>query len=102
MKPIIQILWQPSALIFLGVILSAIGAFLASLQSGKFEHDLRVKSDEIAKLNKEIVNQTIGGDSFCYLSVGSIDNQENIGILVVVHQGKHPLYDVNARIVDLQ
>jgi hypothetical protein len=97
-----QVIFGPSGLILLGVILSAIGALWASQQQVKFEHDLRVKSDEIAKLNREIVNSVIGGDSFCYLSIGSINPQNNVGILVAVSQGEHPIYDVNARIVDLQ
>ncbi len=95
-------MFNPQTLIFIGVILSAIGAFWASRQQTQFEHDLRKKSEEIAELNKEIENQVIGGKSFCYLSIGSINNQKNIGLLMVVHQGDHPVYDLNARIVDLQ
>lgn len=97
-----QVILGPSGLILLGAILSAIGALWASQQQAKFEHDLKVKSEEIAKLNREIVNSVIGGDSFCYLSIGSINPQNNIGILVAVSQGEHPIYDVRARIVDLQ
>jgi hypothetical protein len=109
MKLIFQILWGPSGLIFIGVILSAIGVILsgigvfwASKQTANFEHELRIKSDEISELNKEIMKSVIGGDSFCYLTMMSLDNQNNVGILTVVHQGEHPVYDVNARIVDLQ
>lgn len=109
MKLIFQILGGPSGLIFIGIILSAtgvilsgIGAFWASKQTANFEHELRIKSDEISELNKEIMKSVIGGDSFCYLTMMSLDNQNNVGILTVVHQGEHPVYDVNARIVDLQ
>lgn len=101
MKSIFQML-GPSGLIFIGVILSAIGAFWASKQTANFEHELRRKSDEISELNKEIMKSVIGGDSFCYLTMSSIDNQNNVGLLTIVHQGEHPIYDVNARIVDLQ
>ncbi len=59
-------------------------------------------NNEITKLNKEIVNSVIGGDSFCYLTIGSVDVKTNTGLLMVVHKGEHPIYDVNARLVDLQ
>lgn len=102
MKSILQTLWGPPGLILLGAILSAIGALWVSQQKAQFERELRTKSDEIAELNKEIVKSVIGGDSFCYLTIGSVDPQSNVGLLVVIHQGEHPIYDVNARIVDLQ
>ncbi len=102
MKNLIQILWGPSGLILLAAILGAIGAVWASRQQAMFERDLRLKSDEIAELNKEIVNLVTGGQSFCYLSIGSVNPDNNVGVLTVVHGGDHPIYDVNARIVDLQ
>jgi hypothetical protein len=102
MKTILQILWGPAGLILLGAILSAIGALWAFQQKASFERELRVKSDEIAELNKEIVKSVIGGDSFCYLTIMSLDPRTNSGILTVIHQGDHPIYDVTARIADLQ
>jgi len=95
MKGILQTLWGPPGLILLGAILSAIGALWASQQ-------MRIKSEEIAELNKEIVKLVTGGDSFCYLTIMSLDPLTNSGILTIVHQGDHPIYDVSARIVDLQ
>lgn len=102
MKSILQAIIGPPGLILMGAIISAVGALWASQQAAQFEHALRSKSDEIAELNKEIVKSVIGGDSFCYLAIGSIDPQSNVGILTLVHQGAHPLYDLQARIVDLQ
>ncbi|MFZ5994891.1 MAG: hypothetical protein ACOYU4_07900 [Thermodesulfobacteriota bacterium] len=102
MKAIIQALWGPPGLILLGAILSAIGALWASQQKGIFERELRIKSDEIAELNKEIVKSVIGGDSFCYLMIASLDPHRDSGILMIIHQGGHPIYDVSARMADLQ
>ncbi len=79
-----------------------IGALWASQQKATFEQALRIKSEEIATLNKEIVKTVTGGDSFCYLTIGSLDTNSNVGLLTVVHQGDYPIYDVNARLVDLQ
>lgn len=90
-----EIIFGPAGLILFGAILSAIGALWAAQQKATFEHELRMKSEEI-------VRYVIGGDSFCYLAIGSIDSQSNVGILMTVAQGEHPIYDVNARIVDLQ
>jgi len=97
----IKSLFGPSGLILLGAILSAIGALLASQQQTKFEQNISKKSEEIARLNREIANLVIGGESFCYMTIANIDNNMNIGILTFIHSGDHPLYSVNARIIDL-
>lgn len=97
-----QALWGPSGLILLGVVISAIGALWSSQQQAHFEHELREKSEEIAALNKTTMNSIIGGESFCYISINAINNQTNDGLITVIHQGEFPMYDVNARIVDLQ
>ena len=102
MRAMLQLLLGPPGLILIGAILAAIGAFWASQQQGNFERELRTKSDEIAGLNRKIANLVTGGDSFCYLAIGSIDPKTNRGIPVVIHQGEHPLFDINMRIVDLQ
>jgi len=102
MKSFLQLLLSPSGVIFIGVILAAIGALWASQQQVGFERHLRAKSDEIANLNREIANIVTGGNSFCYITIASLDPNTNRGILTIVHQGEHPSYDVTARIVDLQ
>lgn len=98
----LQMLWGPSGLILLGAFLSAIGALWASQQQGEFERHLREKSEEIAQLNREVVNLVTGGKSFCYMAVSSINPQSNIGLLTFVHSGEHPMFNVAARIVDLE
>jgi len=102
MRSTLQLFWGPAGLIFLGAFLAALGALWASQQQVKFERDLRAKSDEIAGLNRDIKNQVTGGESFCYMMISSIDPKTNLGIPVVIHEGDYPLYDINARIVDLQ
>ena len=102
MKSLLQLLRGPPGLIFIGVVLAAIGAFWASRQQTEFERHLRGKSDQIAELNREIANMVTGGDSFCYVTIASLDPKTNRGILTVVHQGDHPIYDLSARMVDLQ
>ncbi|MHC5061769.1 MAG: hypothetical protein ACYTFK_11875 [Planctomycetota bacterium] len=102
MKSILHLLYGPPGLILLGAILTAIGALWASQQQVSFERHLRSKSEEIASLNREIVNLVTGGDSFCYIDIANIDSNTNRGILTVVHHGEHPSYDVTARIADLQ
>ena len=92
----------PAVMIFVGVLISAVGAFWASQQQASFERNLREKSEEIARLNRELANSVIGGDSFCYLEILSLDSVTNGGILTVTHQGEYHLYDVHARIADLE
>jgi hypothetical protein len=120
----------PTALVLLGAVISAIGGFWTSNdqerknnhiarlnetlvnQQGeliadlrkqlKLQEELRLQSDEIADLNKELKNFVIGGNSFCYLTMASLNSVTNISLLAAVHQGKYHLYDVRARIVDLE
>lgn len=89
----------PPGLILLGVIISSIGAFWAAYQQTGFEHELRVRSDKIADLSQEALHSVTGGNSFCYFQF--MDIQPGIGKLIAIHKGKHPIYDVDARIVDL-
>lgn len=97
-------------------VLSAFGPafFLASWMTGQFfrikkqEHvhsglasvESRLHSlvEQLEDQAKEITYYTTGGDSFCYFGVGI---NGNIATWTVVHQGKYPLYNVAARIVDL-
>lgn len=92
----------PNFLVLIGAILAAIGVFWGANNQLKSEQELRKKADQIAELttrNKDIV---IGGNSFCYITIANLAPNSNQGILTVVHQGDYPLYDVSARIVDLQ
>lgn len=49
----------------------------------------------------EITNQISGGDSYPVFSIASLDNTNDAGILMCSHYGRHPLYDVSARICDI-
>ncbi len=95
-------LFGPPGLIMLAAILGAIGALWASQQQAQFERELRQKSDEIAELNRRTIDTITGGNSFAYLAVSGLSPETNTGLLVVVHQGDHPLYELHARIVDLE
>lgn len=97
-------------------ILSAFGPsfFLASWMTGQFfrirkqEHvqsgltsvETRLQGlvGDLEIQTKEITHHTTGGDSFCYFGVGV---NGNTATWTAVHQGKYPLYNVGARIVDL-
>lgn len=96
----------PSGLILLSGILGVVAAFWAATEQTRSEKDLREKAEEIARLNKQIAGQVTGGDSFCYLSVGGLNEPKsrvpNAGVLFITHRGKYPLYDVRARIVNLE
>lgn len=94
-----DLLLGPPGLIFFGVLISGIGAFWATFQQAGFERELRVRSDMIAELSQNALYSVTGGDSFCYFQI--MDLQPGIGQLVAVHEGNHPIYDVDARVVDL-
>ncbi|MGH9341420.1 MAG: hypothetical protein ACRD1R_17995 [Acidobacteriota bacterium] len=78
-------------------------------RQAKVERDLESIETKVATLLGELEAKTndllghlSGGESFCYLMLGSLGRGTNAGQVTVIHQGKHPLYDVTARIVDLQ
>jgi hypothetical protein len=62
------------------------------------QRDLRSKSDEIAELNRQISHSLTGGDSYCYIRfmLGDTDSAR----MMLLHQGKYPLYDVSLRMWD--
>lgn len=61
---------------------------------------LLTQGQTIADLAQENISSVIGGNSFCYIAFdGILDTGASV---VVVSQGKYPLYDVDVRIVDAQ
>ncbi|MEI1280632.1 hypothetical protein V6Z05_20040 [Leptospira venezuelensis] len=63
---------------------------------------LTTLANNIEQKSNEMIDHISGGKSFPMIQIGSINNLSNMGILTVIHNGKHPLYDVHVRIVDLQ
>lgn len=66
--------------------------------------ELRFKEllNKIEVRTEEMVNHISGGNSFPYLQIAMIDNLSNQGCLMIIHNGEYPLYDISARVVDLQ
>ncbi|MBU8920743.1 MAG: hypothetical protein KOO63_02675 [Bacteroidales bacterium] len=98
MRAIFEIFWGPPGLIFLGAIFGIIGALWSAHQQTGFEKALRIKSDEIAELNRTTFNAVTGGSSFCYFQI-QFDGLS--GRFVFCHEGDNTLFDVTARIVNL-
>ncbi len=71
---------------FIGGLVSAWGGVMAS--------------SEAAKLNQQVLGSISGGDSFAYLKFIFQGNDPDRPLVVVIHQGRYPLYDVSVRIVD--
>ena len=112
-----EVLLGPPGLILVGVLISAIGAFYppvvtligasisaigvlwSAFQQVGVKRELRRRNDKITELSQNTLNSVIGGDSFCYLELFGRPTVNSE--LVAVHSGNHPIYDVEARIVDL-
>lgn len=84
------------------------GQYFRVRKQAKVEHGLVSVQDQIGSLLKsleektnELINYVTGGGSFCYLELSGLSNDSNKANIVVVHQGKHSLYAVTGRIVDL-
>lgn len=61
---------------------------------------LKEISDLLDKSAKQLAGYTTGGDSFPYLSM-QICEDTGKATMVALHEGEFPLYDVSARIVDI-
>jgi cell division protein FtsL len=113
MKRFMENLNLPMLLIFLGAILSAIGTIYATIkqnqeklqsatQKAEFERELRLKTEEIAELNKNIAETLTGGNSYCYLLITYPQFRRDVANLTLMHEGKYPLYDVQIKIDDVE
>ena len=102
MKQILQLFSTPAGLIFIGAFLSAFGALWASHQSTVFEKNLKEKSYEIAELNKKIADTITGGEGYCYFLPMRPGKKSNIADLMLINDGKYPLYDISVKIDDVE
>jgi hypothetical protein len=104
MKKMGRLIWQyaPAIVVWVGAIFVAFGTFWSSLRQSHFNARLAQKNQEIAELQLESANAITGGNSFAYMGVMVPDTKLVATIFpVFAHKGKYPLYDVEARIVDL-
>jgi hypothetical protein len=95
-KMLNQLLSSPPALLtFAGAIIAAAGIFWAALNNAasqkeilRLNRQVTEKSDQIAKLNEQIVDLVTGGDSFIYLDCIP---RQNLPFLVLIHKrGEFP------------
>jgi hypothetical protein len=100
----IRLIWQfaPAILVWVGAVLVAFGTLWSSWRQSNFNATLTAKNSEIARLQLENANAITGGNSFAYMLLQVPDHETfATAIPTFVHQGKYPLYDVQAHIVDL-
>jgi hypothetical protein len=69
---------------------------------GTLESRFKELLDKVETKTEEMIGHVTGGNSFPWFQVAMIDNIKDKGVLMAIHHGVHPLYDVTARIVDLQ
>jgi hypothetical protein len=66
---------------------------------GQLKSEVAEQGRVNAELAKESIGAVTGGDSFCWMQV---NHQFGYPTPIFVHSGKHPWYDVDIRITDLQ
>jgi hypothetical protein len=72
------------------------------LRQSKFNSELRLKNDEIIRLQQENAGAITGGDSFAEMGIMVPDVATGaLAQPIFIHHGRFPLYDVTARIVDV-
>jgi hypothetical protein len=77
---------------------SAENARLATLNT-QLQTKLLQQSGQIIDLSKQAIGSVTGGDSFAYCEFTFLGRSS--GTLLVVSSDKYPLYDVRARVVDV-
>lgn len=75
----------------LGAIVSGVGAWMSAQNRAESERKLRMLAEEHSAM-------LTGGDSFCYVAMDS--GGGDVGLAMLVHEGKYPVYDVRVRILD--
>jgi hypothetical protein len=55
----------------------------------------------VARLSRDSIDAVTGGSGFCYL-IFTLDSTGRTAGPIIVHQGKHPLYEIDVRVVDLE
>jgi hypothetical protein len=101
----IGIFWRArrsKTLVLIGALIIAVGAFWAQGQTRKLEIKIQAKDKEIKELNDYILSTITGGDSFCRLGLVSINSRNNRASLVAIPKGEYPLYDVSFKIFDVE
>jgi hypothetical protein len=69
---------------------------------GTMETRFKELLDKVEAKTEEMIGHISGGNSFPWFQITMINNNNNEGVLMAIHEGLHPLYDVSARIVDMQ
>lgn len=96
-----------AALVFLGVILTTLAAFAGwspwVVLVGSVIAAVGGVWDAIGseRFQRDVCGLLTGGDSFCHLSLTNASAERNTVHVSFVHKGKYPMYDVQARVVDL-
>lgn len=93
---------KANLLYWLAGILAAAATLWSSEQKAASQKLLQEQGQAIAELTARNAALVTGGDSFCYLEISNLDEGHDAGMCVIVQQGESPLYDVKARVVDLQ
>lgn len=73
--------------IFVGAVIALLGSFFAGI----------IQERE----NRKIYNAVSGGDSFCYMMFTAGSKEPNSLLVLVLNEGRFPVYDVSLDVVDL-
>lgn len=86
----------------------ALGQFFRVKKQSKVEQNFASMETRLQDLVSKVEHQTdemlahfTGGDSFAYLSFSNFDDDRDVCLLSIHCKGRYPMYEVSARIVDL-
>lgn len=84
-----------------------IGQFLRIKKQQKIEShfesitlDLKKLIEELQKSVNKIISNITGSESFAYVTIGNIHNDNTVGQVVILHSGEFPIYDATMEILN--
>lgn len=90
--------YYPALVILAGAVIVAFGGFWAAYRQANFNARLNDKNNEIITLQDQQIRAVTGGDSYPYV-MPTFSGDGKVTMLLM-NQGKYPLYDVQVTIVD--
>lgn len=100
-------LFGPYGLILLGVILSAIGTYYATIDQQGQDLKLQGMATKILDQNNEIsrlqsiTQHTVIGKGYCFIDLVGGNRSNDSQTIGIINPGEYPIYDLHFRLVDL-
>lgn len=95
----IGVFYTENGVTLFGALVAALSSLISTVKQSELGEKLQEANEKLIRQAEEISAIVTGGDSFAYFTLSP--SSANQALLTVIHQGKYPLYEVTADMVDL-